>query len=90
MLIIFFYFLKIIFDISTSKRSKTYKQYSILIKKIQNFWERRRSRVPKHNKTFKKAVVIVFLKNFIFLLKINFLYILNYFNILILEIIFKK
>jgi hypothetical protein len=34
----FFYFLKIIFDISTSKRSKTYKLYSILVKKkkIQN------------------------------------------------------
>jgi len=29
----FFYFLKIIFDISTSKRSKIYKPYSILIKK---------------------------------------------------------
>jgi len=44
---IFFNFLKIIFDISTSKRSKT---YLILVKKkIQNFWERSRSRVPKHN-----------------------------------------
>jgi stalled ribosome rescue protein Dom34 len=30
---VFFYFLKIIFDISTSKRSKTYKPYSILVKK---------------------------------------------------------
>jgi hypothetical protein len=29
----FFYFLKIIFDISTSKRFKTYKPYSILVKK---------------------------------------------------------
>jgi len=29
----FFYFLKIIFDISTSKRSKKYKTYSILAKK---------------------------------------------------------
>jgi hypothetical protein len=49
----FFYFLKIIFDISTSKRSKTYKSYSILIKKkFQNFLERSRSHVPKrsHNK----------------------------------------
>ncbi|KAI5584208.1 hypothetical protein BDE02_06G065200 [Populus trichocarpa] len=27
MLMMFFYFLKIIFDISTSKRSKTYKPY---------------------------------------------------------------
>jgi hypothetical protein len=29
----FFYFLKIIFDISTSKRSKKYKPHSILVKK---------------------------------------------------------
>jgi hypothetical protein len=29
----FFYFLKIIFDISTSKRSKNYKPHLILIKK---------------------------------------------------------
>jgi len=29
----FFHFLKIIFDINTSKRSKTYKPYSILVKK---------------------------------------------------------
>jgi predicted RNA-binding protein len=29
----FFYFLKIIFDISTSKRSKSYKPHSILAKK---------------------------------------------------------
>jgi hypothetical protein len=32
---IFFYFLKIIFDISTSKRSKKYKPHSILAKKKQ-------------------------------------------------------
>jgi hypothetical protein len=32
----FFYFLKIIFDISTSKRSKKYKPHSILAKK-KNF-----------------------------------------------------
>jgi hypothetical protein len=32
----FFYFLKIIFDISTSKRSKKYKPHSILVKK-KNF-----------------------------------------------------
>jgi len=29
----FFYFLKIIFDISTSKRSKKYKPHSILVKR---------------------------------------------------------
>jgi len=33
MLMIFFYFLKIIFDISTSKRSKKYKPRLILTKK---------------------------------------------------------
>jgi hypothetical protein len=34
--IIFFYFLKIIFNISTSKRSKKYKPHSILAKKKKN------------------------------------------------------
>uniref|UniRef100_A0A3N7FJF2 Uncharacterized protein n=1 Tax=Populus trichocarpa TaxID=3694 RepID=A0A3N7FJF2_POPTR len=33
MSMMFFYFLKIIFDISTSKRSKKYKPHSILTKK---------------------------------------------------------
>jgi len=33
----FFYFLKIIFDISTSKRSKKYKPHSILAKKKKKF-----------------------------------------------------
>jgi hypothetical protein len=33
MSIMFFYFLKIIFNISTSKRSKKYKPHSILTKK---------------------------------------------------------
>jgi len=33
----FFYFLKIIFDISTSKQFKTYKSYLILIKKNSKF-----------------------------------------------------
>jgi hypothetical protein len=37
----FFHFLKIIFDISTSKRSKKYKPHSILAKKkIQNLAKR--------------------------------------------------
>jgi hypothetical protein len=35
----FFYFLKIIFDISTSKRSKKYKPHSILAKKNLKFDE---------------------------------------------------
>jgi len=34
----FFYFLKIIFDINTSKRSKTYKTYEILAKKKIEFF----------------------------------------------------
>jgi hypothetical protein len=42
----FFHFLKIIFDISTSKRSKKYKPHSILAKKkIQNLMKRN----YKHN-----------------------------------------
>jgi len=36
MSMMFFYFLKIIFDISTSKRSKKYKPHSILAKKKKN------------------------------------------------------
>jgi hypothetical protein len=35
---IFFYFLKIIFDINTSKRSKKYKPHSILAKKKIEIW----------------------------------------------------
>jgi hypothetical protein len=39
----FFYFLKIIFDISTSKRSKKYKPHSILAKKKKiQIWRKRR------------------------------------------------
>jgi hypothetical protein len=45
----FFYFLKIIFNISTSKRSKKYKPHSILAKKkkIQNLAKRRLKRTAK-------------------------------------------
>ena len=39
MLMMFFYFLKIIFDISTSKQFKTYKPYQILTKKNFEFYE---------------------------------------------------
>jgi len=38
----FFYFLKIIFDINTSKRSKKYKPHSILAKKKKKKFEIRR------------------------------------------------
>jgi hypothetical protein len=44
----FFYFLKIIFNISASKRSKKYKPHSILAqKKIQNLAKRRLKRTAK-------------------------------------------
>jgi hypothetical protein len=45
---VFFYFLKIIFDISTSKRSENIKK-KIKQKKIQNLVERRLNRVPKRD-----------------------------------------
>ena len=46
----FFHFLKIIFKISTSKRSKKYKPYQILAKKkIQIFWERELNHIPKRS-----------------------------------------
>jgi len=38
MSMMFFYFLKIIFDISTSKRSKKYKPHSILAKTKFEIW----------------------------------------------------
>jgi hypothetical protein len=55
----FFYFLKIIFNISTSKWSKTYKPYSILVEKknFQNFWERCRSHVPKHSRSLLCQII---------------------------------
>jgi hypothetical protein len=40
MSMMFFYFLKIIFDISTSKRSKKYKLHSILAKKKLKFGQK--------------------------------------------------
>ena len=44
----FFYFLKIIFNISTSKRSKKYKPHSILTKKkFQNLAKHRLKRTAK-------------------------------------------
>ena len=52
---IFFYFLKIIFEISTSKRSKTYKKINFLQKKINFFWERGcLHRVPKQTRMSSK------------------------------------
>jgi hypothetical protein len=46
----FVYFLKIIFDISTLKRSENiYKKIILSKNKIQNFLERGLYRVPKHS-----------------------------------------
>jgi hypothetical protein len=45
----FFYFLKIIFNISTSKRSKRYKPHSILTKKkIQNLTKHTAKQAPRN------------------------------------------
>jgi len=50
----FFYFLKISFDISTSKRSKKYKPHSILAKtKIQNLTKHSYKHNAKHNLRIK-------------------------------------
>jgi hypothetical protein len=43
----FFYFLKIIFNISTSKRSKKYKPHSILTKKKNSKFDEQATNVPK-------------------------------------------
>jgi hypothetical protein len=43
----FFYFLKIIFETRSSKRSETYKKNLILAKKKWIFWERGLHRIPK-------------------------------------------
>jgi len=51
MLMMFFYLLKIIFNISTSKRSKKYKSHSILAKKKLKFNE---MQVEKHSQTLSK------------------------------------
>jgi hypothetical protein len=53
MSMMFFHFLKIIFDISTSKRSKKYKPHSILAKKKKNlkFGEKQ---VQQQNQTASK------------------------------------
>jgi hypothetical protein len=56
----FFYFLKIIFDISTSKRSKKYKPHSILAKKkkkIQIWTKRRYKRNTKRSLNMDGDVV---------------------------------
>jgi hypothetical protein len=56
----FFYFFKIIFDIITSKRSKTYKTYQILGKKIKFFGQPRSQTISSLHRTIRK---INFLKS---------------------------
>ena len=51
MQMMFFYFLKIIFNISTSKRFKKYKPYSILTKKNSKFNE---TQIETHSQTVYK------------------------------------
>jgi hypothetical protein len=48
----FFYFLKIIFDISTSKRSKKYKPHSILAKKKKKNSNLKETQVQTQYQTF--------------------------------------
>jgi hypothetical protein len=49
----FFYFLKIIFDISTSKRSKKYKPHSILAKKKNSNFHK--TQVETHYQTLPSS-----------------------------------
>jgi len=51
----FFYFLKIIFDISTSKRSKKYKPHSILAKKKKKNSNFHKTQVETHYQTLLAA-----------------------------------
>jgi hypothetical protein len=53
MSMMFFHFLKIIFDISTSKRSKRYKPHSILTKKKLKFDQ---TQVQPQSQTGSKTV----------------------------------
>ena len=59
---IFFHFLKIIFDISTSKRSKKYKLYSILIKKNSKFTKTQVQTQPQttSKRVFGSVVAVAF------------------------------
>jgi len=52
----FFYFLKIIFNVSTSKRSKKYKPHSILAKKNSKFSE---TQVETHSQTGSRKFISV-------------------------------
>jgi len=54
----FFYFLKIIFEISVSKRSKSYKKKLFLAKKIKILIERGLHRVPKLPMTLILNIII--------------------------------
>jgi len=73
MQMIFFYFLKIIFNISTSKQSKKYKPHSILVKKNQNLTKHSCKRNAKQTLKVLRSVLEIILNtskqsfiNFIF------------------------
>jgi hypothetical protein len=52
----FFYFLKIIFDISISKRSKRYKPHSILAKKKNNKLKFAEKQVEQQSQTLPRSI----------------------------------
>jgi hypothetical protein len=52
----FFYFLKIIFDISTSKRSKRYKPHSILAKKKKKILKFAEKQVEQQSQTLPYSI----------------------------------
>jgi hypothetical protein len=58
----FFYFLKIIFNISTSKRSKKYKPHSILAKKKKKKFNE--TQVKTHSQTVSKTSSIGHISKF--------------------------
>jgi hypothetical protein len=59
----FFHFLKIIFDISTSKRSKKYKPHSILAKKLKLKFGQTQVQ-PQSPTGYKESMYIIFLGQF--------------------------
>jgi hypothetical protein len=97
----FFYFLKIIFNISTIKRYKKYKPHSILAKKNnQNLTKHRLKRTAKQalkSKSYHHCLVLRLnllfteFQIFFFFAKIECgLYFLDRFDVLMSKIIFKK
>jgi hypothetical protein len=65
----FFYFLKIIFNISTSKRSKKYKPHSILAKKKNQNLAKRTTKQSLKQKIFYKTTITVIPNEFLITLE---------------------